>query len=169
MQGPVEVEPAHVTEARRKLAKMAAAELKSRRVAGHYVKPYCRLLAKESLEKEIRHWEQTKETIVAAFQDAGGHHFFGSKDMVVDEDGESSTSGGHPEALMPAGLEAAVPLPLGTPEARPNSRGGALGGEEVVWFPRGPEEDQALDAGQLELLAEAREGESRGEDKGGGL
>lgn len=166
------VEPPHVTEARQRLTKMEASQLRSRRVAGHYVKPYCRMLAKESLQNEIQRWEQTKDTVVLAFQDAG-HHLFGTarpKDG-IDEDGAESSLSSHREALMPAGLEGAVPLPLGNPEVNPSSRdvGGAMGGEEVVWFPRGPDEDQPLDAGQSQLLAEAREGESRGEDKGCGL
>jgi len=129
------------------------------------------MLARESIQNEIRHWEQTKNTVASAFQDAGHHtlgHHHHNHQASIDEDGDAERG-----LLMPAGLEGAVPLPLGTPEARPGSHNDMLGegvsGEEVVWFPRGPEEDMDLDAGQNQLLAEIRGGNSRGEDKGGEL
>ena len=163
-----------------KLQALEAKDMKARRLQGHYVKPYCRMLAKESLKKEIHQWEKTKETVVSAFTEAGHHHHqqqqrHAQEDEGIDEDGESSWAGER-DTLMPAGLESAVPLPLS--RSRPSSHSGIStsvahpgldpeadanhSSNTVVWFPRGPEDDTEMDPGQRLLQDEAREADLAG-------
>ena len=135
-------EPAGIRAAREELASSLPVEARS--INGHYVLPYCKMLRKEALESKIQRWERTQSMVKEAFGDAGQRFEIG---------GDSS--------LMPAGLEAAVPLSTNKP----------LEGEEsVVWFPSGPGQDVDLDAGMNQLLAEARESDgidSRGASRQG--
>lgn len=185
--------PADVREAKAQLQHGKRTKLSARRVQGTYVLPYCKMLRNEALSKRVQHWERTKKILLSGFAPGMSPGSSGAAtpeggraqapqaaeegnracqappssagtSVYQDEDGSLALSKGQEADVdMLPGLEKAVPIRLCTPHQTEGQE------ESVVWFPRGPDSECELDAGMNQLLAEAREGESRGEDYGQGL
>jgi len=152
--------PPHVKAAIKELRSSSAiGDLKARRVQGQYVLPYCKILRKEMLHRQVEEWQNRQNFVLSALGGLGVATPSASKTQpLAPQDGaetvsETSDRDGSELQVLP-GLEDAVPIRLNTPQQDPNTAE-----EPMVWFPRAPDPEMQLDAGQTQLLNEGKENE----------